>query len=90
MRTRVSPAFGRAVRLLRYRLLLHLIINAYWEPLDFKLPTVEYAQGPWPRCSDRCLDSPDDICELADAPQLAGPTYRSQSRSVVLLLANSD
>jgi isoamylase len=65
-------------------------MNAYWEPLDFELPPVGDAQSRWRRCIDTYLDSPDDICEFADAPQLAGPTYRAQPRSVVLLLANSD
>ena len=85
-----SHTVAVTVRLLGYRLLLHLIINAYWEPLDFELPTVVNAQGPWRRCIDTYLDSPDDICDFADAPQLGGSTYRAQPRSVVLLLANSD
>ena len=78
------------VRLLGYRLLLHLILNAYWEPLDCELPPVDDAHGSWRRCIDTYLDSPDDICDLADALQLQGPTYCSQPRSVVLLLANLD
>ena len=76
------------VRLLGYRLLLHLILNAYWEPLDCELPPLDDAHGSWRRCIDTYLDSPDDICDLADALQLQGPTYCSQPRSVVLLLAN--
>ena len=85
-----SHTVAATVRLLGYRLLLHLIINAYWEPLDFELPPVDEAQGSWRRCIDTYLDSPDDICDLADALQLQGPTYCSQPRSVVLLLANLD
>jgi isoamylase len=85
-----SHTVAATVRLLGYRLLLHLIINAYWEPLDFELPTVDDAQGPWRRCIDTYLDPPDDVCDLADAPQLGGSTYHAQPRSVVLLLANSD
>jgi isoamylase len=85
-----SHTVAATVRLLGYRLLLHLIINAYWEPLDFELPPVDDAQGYWRRCIDTYLDSPDDICDLADAPQLGGSTYRAQPRSVVLLLANLD
>jgi isoamylase len=85
-----SHTVAATVRLLGYRLLLHLVINAYWEPLDFELPTVVNAQGPWRRCIDTYLDPPDDICDFADAPQLGGSTYRAQPRSVVLLLANSD
>lgn len=85
-----SHTVAVTVRLLGYRALLHLIINAYWEPLDFELPHIDQAQGSWRRCIDTYLDPPEDICDLADAPQLEGSSYRAQPRSVVLLLASLD
>ena len=85
-----SHTVAATVRLRGYNLALHLIVNAYWESLDFELPPVDDAQGSWHRCIDTYLESPDDICELADAPQVEGPAYRAQPRSVVLLLANLD
>jgi glycogen operon protein len=85
-----SHTVAATVRLLGYRALLHLIINAYWEPRDFDLPHVDHAQGSWRRCIDTYLDPPDDISDLADAPHLGAPTYCAQPRSVVLLLANLD
>jgi len=85
-----SHTVAATVGLLGYRLLLHLIINAYWEPLDFELPPVDNSQGSWHRCIDTYLESPDDFCDLADAPQVEGLIYRAQPRSVVLLLANLD
>jgi len=69
---------------------LHLIINAYWEPLEFELPLLGDARGSWRRCIDTYLASPDDICDLASAPPSEGRTYRAQPRSVVLLVANLD
>jgi glycogen operon protein len=85
-----SHTVAATVQLLGYRLLLHLIINAYWEPLDFELPPRGAAQGLWRRCIDTYLNPPEDICDLADALQLEGSSYRVQPRSVVLLLAGSD
>jgi isoamylase len=85
-----SHTVAATVPLRGYRLLLHLIINAYWEPLEFELPLLRDAQGPWRRCIDTYLASPDDICDLAGAPPSEGRTYRAQPRSVVLLAANSD
>src|SRR5262249_30048473 len=83
-----SHSVAATVHLLGYRLLLHLIINAYWEPLEFELPTLDDARGPWRRCIDTYLVSPDDICDLASAPPLEGRTYHAQPRSVVLLVAD--
>jgi isoamylase len=63
--------------------LLHLMLNAYWEPLAFELPSPE---GPgWYRLVDTFLESPDDICDLPAAPVVEPSTYLVQSRSVVLL-----
>jgi isoamylase len=85
-----SHTVAATVPLLGYRLLLHLILNAYWEPLEFELPLLGDAQGPWRRCIDTYLASPEDICDLASAPPLEGRVYRAQPRSVVLLVAKLD
>ena len=76
------------MRSLRGRFLLHGILNAYWEPLDFDLPPV--TEGPdrqWRRCIDTALDSPQDICEPAESPAVREATYLAQPRSIVILLA---
>ena len=68
--------------------MIHLMVNAYWEPLAFELPpTGEGAV--WRRWIDTSLASPDDICEWAEAPPLDGPTYVVQPRSIVYLLDHS-
>ena len=70
-------------------LLMHLILNAYWEPLEFELPLAEKGGGKaWHRWIDTGLDSPNDIIEWKTAPLVQGFTYRAESRSVVLLYAN--
>jgi len=70
--------------------LFHLILNAYSEPLRFELPLpTGDAQGGWRRVIDTFLDSPVDFCEWDEAPQVEGPTYLVQPRSVVLLVAQN-
>jgi isoamylase len=84
-----SHTLAATVRLRGYDLLLHLIINAYWKPLDFDVPRIGSAQGSWRRCVDTYLDAPDDFCDWAAAPLLHGWVYRAQPRSVILLFASS-
>ena len=67
----------------------HLILNAYWEPLDFEIPPPSKSSpNGWRRVIDTYLDSPDDFCEPAEAPPVQGRVYRVQPRSVVLLVAD--
>ncbi len=83
-----SHTLAATVPLLGYRLLLHLMINAYWEALEFEIPALE-GQESWRRCVDTYLDPPDDICSWADAQSVQGSTYLVQPRSVVILLARA-
>ena len=70
------------------KLLLHLIMNAYWEPLEFELPRVSDEDGgPWRRWIDTSLDSPDDIVEWQSSPPHMHSTYSAAPRSVVVLLS---
>jgi glycogen operon protein len=68
------------------RLFFHLILNAYWEPLEFELPG---RTGPWRRWIDTSLESPHDIVEWPSAPTVAGRVYRAEPRSVVVLIADA-
>jgi isoamylase len=62
------------------RVSFYVILNAYWEPLEFELP-----RAPWRRWIDTVLDSPDDIVEWEHAPPVPGYTYLAEPRSVVVL-----
>src|SRR4029077_281746 len=64
-----SHTLAATVPLLGYDLILHLIINAYWEALEFEVPALEAGES-WRRGVDTYLDPPDDICAWADAPKL--------------------
>jgi glycogen operon protein len=65
---------------------VHLILNAYWEPLTFELPMVENGRS-WRRWIDTGLDSPDDIAPWQEGPEVSGVSYRAEARSVVMLFA---
>ena len=80
-----SHTLAGTVRLFGYPLLLHFIVNAYWEALEFELPALGAVQEFWRRCVDTSLNPPDDICRWANAQRLQGPTCLVQPRSVVLL-----
>ena len=70
------------------KLFFHVILNAYWEPLEFELPPAgEHSEGSWRRWIDTTLDSPHDIEEWQAAPLVPGSTYRTGPRSVVVLFA---
>jgi glycogen operon protein len=82
-----SHTLAATVRLLGYPLLLHIIINAYWEALEFEIPTLVEPRESWRRCIDTYLDPPEDICSWTKAQSLPGSTFTVQPRSVVVLLA---
>jgi glycogen operon protein len=81
-----SHALAFTLRSLRGRFLLHVIFNAYWEPLTFELPAVPAgAPRGWRRCMDTGLTSPDDVASWEDAADLNEQSYLVQPRSSVVL-----
>jgi isoamylase len=66
---------------------LHLILNAYWEPLEFELPPAGGANA-WRRWIDTSLESPHDIVEWQSAPPVSGQAYSAGPRSVVALVSS--
>lgn len=63
----------------------HLMVNSYWEPLNFSLPPIPDGCGPWRRLIDTFQDaSPISLEQEAEArPRTA---YEVQSRSIVLMM----
>jgi isoamylase len=85
-----SHSIAFTVEIRREKLLFHLILNAYWEPLDFKLPQPDKSsENPWRRWIDTALDSPHDIVQWETAESVPGYAYRTQARSVVVLFCGS-
>jgi isoamylase len=65
----------------------HLMMNAYWEPLDFELPLLSDSRDTWRRWIDTALEPPHEIVEWQAAPPVSGRTYQAGPRSVVMLIA---
>jgi isoamylase len=81
-----SHSLAFTVRSLSARFLLHVMLNAYWEPLTFDLPpAAPDSQQRWRRCIDTARSSPEDIRPWAEAPEVVETTYLVQPRSVVAL-----
>lgn len=66
----------------------HIMMNAYWDDLDFELPILPNRLR-WRRVLDTNLPSPQDISRLRDAVIIDSQTYRAKARSVVMLIAST-
>ncbi|MEE3719578.1 glycogen debranching protein GlgX [Tumidithrix elongata RA019] len=66
--------------------LLHILLNAYWEPLTFELPPLSAGEH-WYRIVDTALPSPNDFSDLDRAPLVKEKEYKAQPRSSVVLMA---
>ena len=55
-------------------LMFYIILNAYWESLDFELPILP--SGTWQRWIDTSLDSPNDI-------SVVGRMHRQSQATVI-------
>ncbi|MBX3427472.1 MAG: glycogen debranching protein GlgX [Pirellulales bacterium] len=64
---------------------VHVMMNMYWEPLEFALP--EVAGRRWHRVIDTVLESPQDAVDPGQEPLVEGPNYRVAGRSVVVLIS---
>jgi isoamylase len=83
-----SHSVAFTARFTKERAFFHVILNAYWEPLEFELPSVANGgRHPWCRWIDTFLDSPHDIVDWERAPSVPGHRYRAEPRSVVVLFA---
>jgi isoamylase len=65
---------------------LNLIINAYWEPLEFELPPLPDGQQ-WHCWLDTALPSPQEIVPWSGAKPVSGSTYLVQARALVGLIS---
>src|SRR2546427_349048 len=81
-----SHSVAFTARFAKERVFFHVILNAYWEPLEFELsPVANGGRHPWRRWIDTFLDSPHDIVDWGPAPSVPCPTYRAEPRSRVVL-----
>jgi glycogen operon protein len=69
---------------------LHIILNAYTEPLEFELPDpriLREVPARWLRLVDTALAPPDDVRPPEEAPVVGTAKYSVSPRSAVVLLA---
>jgi isoamylase len=84
-----SIAFSAELR--EENLLLYMILNAYWDDLEFELPRPAcIAENPWRRWIDTSLPSPDDIVPWQAAPAIESSLYHTEARSVAVFFAAMD
>jgi len=84
-----SHSLAVAVRGPRLEAVLHVMLNAYWETLDFELPPLpQECPGPWRRWIDTSLESPQDICEWRCGVPVTSEQYTVPSRSLAVLVAH--
>jgi glycogen operon protein len=66
---------------------IHVMMNMYWEPLEFEIPDLKGTGRNWYRAVDTFLPSPQDIAG-AGAEVLGNEnSYSVQGRSVVVLIS---
>lgn len=64
---------------------LHIMLNAYWESLDFELPLVGQGEQ-WCRVVNTALPLSEAFCELQATEPHMENTYRVEARSCVVLI----
>jgi glycogen operon protein len=65
----------------------YVMVNAYWEPLDFVLPAAPATTQGWRLWINTSRPSPGDIIPRADAPPVVENLYRVGPRAAVALVA---
>jgi isoamylase len=79
-----SQSIALTAEILKNRLFIHWILNAWKEPLDFELPKC----GQWNRWIDTSLGPPEDIVTREKARPVLGGSYRAAPHSVVVLFSS--
>jgi len=74
-----------SAELFKERREFHMIVNSWWQPLDFELPPV-LSRFPWRRWIDTAQPSPLDIVDWRAASPIDGAHYHAAPRSVVVLI----
>ena len=82
-----SHSLAYSVVSVNQRLRFYVILNAYWEPLEFELPLISKERDFWHRWIDTSLDPPHDVVEWQAAPAVQSRAYLAGPRAVVALYA---
>jgi len=82
-----SRAVGFLVEMRDEKMLVYILLSAYWEALDFELPPTYEPGGRWRRWIDTSLPSPGDIVEWQAAIPVTSGTYCAGPHSVAVLIS---
>lgn len=70
------------------RVVFHYMVNAYWNPLSFRLPSPKKLPGgAWQRWIDTSRASPEDIVPWDEMQDVTTGKYRLPGRSIAVLVA---
>jgi glycogen operon protein len=70
------------------QVVFHYMINAYWEPLTFKLPSPKTMPGCiWHRWIDTSRETPEDIVPWDQMPTITARSYHLPARSIAVLVS---
>jgi len=83
-----SHSLALSADLPRHDLTLHLILNAYWQALNFELPKLPNSRR-WRRWIDTALDPPEEIVEWRSLQPVLDGIYHAGPRSVVVLASGA-
>jgi glycogen operon protein len=65
---------------------LHVILNAYSQPLSFAIPSLDRHEA-WHRIVDTARDAPEDFYDPEHSPPVGEPAYTASGHSVVVLIS---
>ena len=70
--------------------MIHVMVNAYWEELAFKIPGIEAGSiSGWRRILDTSLESPQDFAEFDIAMKIEENHYTLAQRSIAVLMSRT-
>jgi glycogen operon protein len=83
-----SHSLAFTLRSFHTRFLIHVMMNGYWEPLEFEVPPVdETEESGWRCCIDTAAPSPGDAAEWRHARHHPARTFVVQPRPLVMLVS---
>jgi glycogen operon protein len=86
-----SHSLALSAEIRQERLLVYLILNAYWKSISFELPLLENsANKKWHRWIDTYLESPQDIVDWKTSPTVDANVYTAGPHSVVVLYTQDE
>jgi len=83
-----SHSLALSADLPTHDLAFHLILNAYWQALNFELPKLPNNRR-WRRWIDTALDPPEEIVEWRSLQPVLDGIYHAGPRSVVVLASGA-